>query len=417
MLKLVCEVCGASEILKQDSVFVCQSCGCKYSLSEVKSLLKEDGSEAVSAGSGVANQTSENARKVQSLRTLARRAKEQNDSKGAADYYQQLLVEVPNDWEANFYAVFYASHNVVIGQIGEAASRVAATFGDVLRLLGENVPDAEAQSAARQEILDHVFDFETFLIDNAFGHLGSSNDTVAKNLWNWVVPALAMVVALGDQLKDVSEDFARAESAYKRAAEDARTIDKGNRMNMNLDDLQKDLQNPRRYSYVATPTDNFRTIAVTAEAKQKGAAAAREHLEKLERQERTEKYWTEHAEEKVALEAKKEELEQEIDRLSREISSIEKEAEGVPGIRERDGILKRRDDLAVQRARLGAFKLKEKKALDKEIDELEQQVFKLNKTIKEQKDEILKRTEPLDRRKKEAEKKRSEVLFELTKDR
>ena len=36
MKKLVCEMCGSSDMVKQDGMFVCQTCGVKYSLEEAK---------------------------------------------------------------------------------------------------------------------------------------------------------------------------------------------------------------------------------------------------------------------------------------------------------------------------------------------------------------------------------------------
>jgi len=41
MKKLKCEICGSSDVLKQDSVFTCEACGCKYSLEEAKKLIVE----------------------------------------------------------------------------------------------------------------------------------------------------------------------------------------------------------------------------------------------------------------------------------------------------------------------------------------------------------------------------------------
>ena len=41
MKRLICEVCGSADILKADGVFTCQSCGCKYTLEEVRKLLAE----------------------------------------------------------------------------------------------------------------------------------------------------------------------------------------------------------------------------------------------------------------------------------------------------------------------------------------------------------------------------------------
>lgn len=41
MKKMICEVCGESSFLKENGVFVCQTCGMKYSLAEAKKLVKE----------------------------------------------------------------------------------------------------------------------------------------------------------------------------------------------------------------------------------------------------------------------------------------------------------------------------------------------------------------------------------------
>ena len=41
MKQLTCEMCGGTDLLKQDGVFVCQSCGCKYSVEEAKKMMVE----------------------------------------------------------------------------------------------------------------------------------------------------------------------------------------------------------------------------------------------------------------------------------------------------------------------------------------------------------------------------------------
>ena len=45
MKKLTCEMCGATDLLKHDGVFVCQSCGCKYSIEEAKRIMLDGGVE------------------------------------------------------------------------------------------------------------------------------------------------------------------------------------------------------------------------------------------------------------------------------------------------------------------------------------------------------------------------------------
>jgi hypothetical protein len=39
MKAMICEMCNGTNILKQDGVFVCQNCGCKYTLDEARKLI------------------------------------------------------------------------------------------------------------------------------------------------------------------------------------------------------------------------------------------------------------------------------------------------------------------------------------------------------------------------------------------
>ena len=41
MKRLTCEMCGSTDLIKQDGVFVCQTCGCKYSIEEAKKMMVE----------------------------------------------------------------------------------------------------------------------------------------------------------------------------------------------------------------------------------------------------------------------------------------------------------------------------------------------------------------------------------------
>ena len=36
MKQLVCEMCGSNDLVKDNGLFVCQSCGCKYTVEEAK---------------------------------------------------------------------------------------------------------------------------------------------------------------------------------------------------------------------------------------------------------------------------------------------------------------------------------------------------------------------------------------------
>ena len=43
MKQLTCEMCGSTDLMTQDGVFVCQSCGTKYSVEEAKKMMVEVG--------------------------------------------------------------------------------------------------------------------------------------------------------------------------------------------------------------------------------------------------------------------------------------------------------------------------------------------------------------------------------------
>lgn len=97
MKQLTCEMCGSTNLMKQDGVFVCQSCGTKYSTEEAKKLMIEGTVDVT--GSAVKIDSSED---INNLFILARRAKAAGDFASATKYYQMITVKDPKNWEAYF---------------------------------------------------------------------------------------------------------------------------------------------------------------------------------------------------------------------------------------------------------------------------------------------------------------------------
>lgn len=62
MKKIVCEVCSGTDFLKENGVFMCQSCGCRYALEEVRNMLKDvdDNDEPITQTAAASAQTEEN---------------------------------------------------------------------------------------------------------------------------------------------------------------------------------------------------------------------------------------------------------------------------------------------------------------------------------------------------------------------
>lgn len=101
MKQLTCEMCGSTDLMKQDGVFVCQSCGCKYSVEEAKRMMIE-GSVDVS-GSTV---NVDNSAFVERYLQNARRAKQKEDWEETEKYYNMVEQNEPTNIEAIFYSSY-----------------------------------------------------------------------------------------------------------------------------------------------------------------------------------------------------------------------------------------------------------------------------------------------------------------------
>ncbi len=165
MKQLTCEMCGSTDLMKQDGVFVCQSCGTKYSVEEAKKMMVE-GTVDVS-GSTIKVDTSG---ELKNLYELARRAKADNNSENAQKYYEQIITKDPSSWEANFYTVYYQSMNCKIGEIGVAAARVMNCEDTVFNLIKNNVLDADEQRKAVDEVAARLISISNMLFNAYKNH-------------------------------------------------------------------------------------------------------------------------------------------------------------------------------------------------------------------------------------------------------
>ena len=81
MKQLSCEMCGSTNIMKQNGVFVCQDCGTKYSVEEAKKMMVE-GTVDVS-GSTV---KVDNSASIANYMTMAKNAYASGNNKEAESY-------------------------------------------------------------------------------------------------------------------------------------------------------------------------------------------------------------------------------------------------------------------------------------------------------------------------------------------
>lgn len=133
MKKITCEMCGSTDLIKKDGIFECQSCGTKYSVEEAKKMMVE-GTVDVSGSTIKVDSTD----RLNNLYQLARRARDAENSNTAAKYYNDILMENPNDWEAAFYSAYYSAMNCKIAEIGNAAITFGNSINGILKLIKDD---------------------------------------------------------------------------------------------------------------------------------------------------------------------------------------------------------------------------------------------------------------------------------------
>lgn len=155
MQAMVCEMCGSSNLVKQDGLYVCQNCGTKYSVEEARKLL----------GTVKIDRTEE----TEKLLVLARRAREMNNGENAEKYYEMVLRDNPNNWEAAFFQVYYQAMQCNIIGISNAATAVANNIDTVFQLISE-IEDYEEQEDALDMVISYSHSVSAMFTSAALNH-------------------------------------------------------------------------------------------------------------------------------------------------------------------------------------------------------------------------------------------------------
>lgn len=151
MKKMTCEICKNSNLIKENGVFVCQTCGIQYTIDEAKKLIS-DGTDGVVEVTGTVKIDSSS--ELINLYEVARRAKDTNNSENALKYYDMILVKDPNSWEANFYVIYFRAFSCKIGEIQIAATNVSSSIYSTLELVKNSSTDCEEKQTEEDIILE-----------------------------------------------------------------------------------------------------------------------------------------------------------------------------------------------------------------------------------------------------------------------
>lgn len=175
MKALTCEMCGSTNLIKEGGVFICQSCGTKYSVEEAKKMMVEG---TVDVKGTVKVDTSD---ELKNLYEIARRAKDAENSANAEKYYDMILVKDPSSWEANYYAVYFKSMGCKIAEIWSAASDMANCQSSVIKLIKESEIDETLQKAALTEISLRNTMISSMLFNAAKNHYEGIDASIRHN--------------------------------------------------------------------------------------------------------------------------------------------------------------------------------------------------------------------------------------------
>lgn len=109
MKQLTCEMCGSTELLKQDGVFVCQTCGTKYSVEEAKKMMVE-GTVEVTGTVKVDNSAA-----IENYLKMAKSALESSNNEEAENYANKIIELDPKcsaAWEIKGEAAGWQSKTI-----------------------------------------------------------------------------------------------------------------------------------------------------------------------------------------------------------------------------------------------------------------------------------------------------------------
>ena len=139
MKQLTCEMCGSTELLKQDGVFVCQTCGTKYSVEEAKKMMVEvEGAVFV-----------KNAAQLENLLNLARNSYESKNYAQAENFCNQVIAIDDKNYDA-----WKLKGEAINYQITSDNPRILEVYNCIMT--SYRILDEQSKEDKKGEILDSL---------------------------------------------------------------------------------------------------------------------------------------------------------------------------------------------------------------------------------------------------------------------
>lgn len=412
MKQLTCEMCGGTDLVKQDGVFVCQSCGIKYSVEEAKKMMVE----------GVVEVTGtvkvDNSEKVEKILINARRAYSDKNYKEAQSLFGQVLNEQTDNYEAILFqglSLGWQGNTVkyYMDQAGGSTERAL----EVSQKINGN---SEESYSFASEAINGLCDLGFALSDLCIKNMNSAIDTFNKQLED--LKRRQKALPFGSDVSYLKRELDRDQTYMNEQVEKYRKIN-DNTLLIVLSafdkavDLLENIEISDDLVYIGYGffSNAFIKLAllqkrivykITSEKAQKvserivkNTNVFRQKMEEekqkkeQERKDRIDAYWNEHIEEKNKLieeknsnNNQKSELELQIEAYTNQLNSyINEKDKLVPAMAEIQQLNYTISRLTQEKAELGILKGKEKKEIDFQISELEKKISVLNTTAYSQK--------------------------------
>lgn len=448
MKQLTCEMCGSTDLIKQDGVFVCQTCGCKYSIEEAKKMMVEGTVEVVGTVKV------DNTAAIENYLDMARNALDASNYSEADNYCNRIIEMDIANWEAWFIKGKAVGWQSTLGNI-----RITETINAFSKAI-ENCPEEKKEKLGedcKKELENlqaallsaRIRNFKTHPSEHDISSLRSDVQTILTTSVNFLIKAQIMIDPLGniqyariinngicDAWQNVYKDYIGDEN-HPSDFDLTRLISEGDILinalelalalcgdkddNKDLNDLkiqiyknlihmQKEIKDGQSYEisfdggwkhYKKSKclTEQAKIIrqdkisewqAKISQIKSIGAQKAAEAAQK-----RREKYWAEHGEERKQLEEEQKDLYLKKDSLSSQIDDLLMQANSVPYLIEQQKKEAEISALAAKKESLGLFKGKEKQVIQDQISILKEEFATLTDRANKERAPICRKIEEL----------------------
>lgn len=323
MKQMTCEMCGSTEIVKQDGVFVCQTCGCRYSVEEARKMMIE-GIVDVKGTVEV-----DNSAYVKKYLENARRAKEKEDWEETEKYYNLVEQNDPHNIEAVFYSAYGKAKTTLISDDIYKRQAAFKVLENCISIIDDNF-DVSREDENEKAIVSMAADLAKMICSNfVFTKWEDAYGSVTTNKQETYGLFSRLITQFYQSINNIAKiaDAVYLHNALIFLFETA--IGTGNYNTVTLDSLLR-----AEYAIV----DSFREKEI-------------------------EKYWEEHKEEKTRLDNEAQLLLNQIDALTSNIDNLP-EVHAVKKLEEQIASLQEEIE------KLGLFKRKERKELKEQLKSL-----------------------------------------------